>query len=223
MIRKLLICPWFGPLPDWMDLWEANVEKILVPEGYDILRPDSLDGFKARVKRVLGVGCPIVEGEGKIHDYRCTFGLLFERELEGYDYWGHTDFDCVYGRVGTFLPDQVLGAVDIFSNHIDYVSGPWSLYRNEPFINKLFQRYPEWRWHLENPDTTGWVEREFTGEVNGAHDEGLLVRRYESWQTRNLDDFSRVRFDDEGRLVEGEREIMVAHFRRTKVYPGGCR
>lgn len=222
MIRKLLICPWFGELPPWFSLWEANVAA-LKGEGYDVLRVHDLDWFKQRVREVLDIEAPIVAGEGKIHDYRCAFGLLFEPELIGYDFWGHTDFDCVYGRINTFLPAFVLDNLDLFSNHIDYVSGPWSLYRNVPEVNTLFQEHPHWRSFLKDPDVSGWVEKEFTGLVDDAHDQQRIRRMYASWQTRNLDDFGSVRFDEQGRLVEGQREIMVAHFRRTKEYPKGCR
>ncbi len=219
-LRKLLICPWFGPLPTWFPLWRKNIAR-LEDDGYDVLLDHDLDAFKSRVNYTLGVNCPIVAGTGKIHDYRAAFGLLYEQELEGYDFWGHTDFDCVYGRVGTFLPDFVLKPLDIFSNHIDYMSGPWSLYRNSRFISTLFMQSPHWAGILEDPVTTGWVEREFTRIVDQANEEGYLRRQYESWQTRNLDDFSSVHFDGD-KLLEGHREIMVAHFRRTKVWPKGC-
>lgn len=221
MIRKLLICPWFGPLPEWMPLWERNVAT-LEQYGYDVLREHDLDAFKQRVADIIGIDCPIVEGEGKIHDYRCAFGLLYEQELAGYDYWGHTDFDCVYGRVGAFLSDNFLRPIDIFSNHVDYVSGPWSLYRNDPFMARLFKKHPDWQEILENPETTGWVETGFTEIVDEAHAEKFLVRRYANWQTANLDDFSTVWLAENGRLFEGRREIMLAHFRRTKEYPEGC-
>lgn len=218
MIRKLLICPWFGPLPEWMPLWEKNVAT-LERYGYDVLREHDLDAFKARVNRVLQIECPIVAGEGKIHDFRCAFGLLYEEELEGYDYWGHTDLDCVYGRVGYFLPDTMLGELDIFSNHATYVSGPWSLYRNSELVNGLFTRVEDWRDYLTNPTTTGWVETAYSEVVDQAHIAGELKRKYVSWQTHDLNDFSTVHYDKNGRLLEGRGEIMVAHFRRTKVYP----
>lgn len=217
MIRKLILCPWFGPLPDWFDEWEANAAR-LKADGYDFLIRTNLPAFKQRVRDVLDIDCPIVAGEGKIHDFRCAFGLLFARELEGYDFWGHTDFDMVYGRVGTFLPDHVLEPLDLFSNHATYVSGPFSLYRNTYAMNRLFMEHEDWQGYLTNPDTTGWVETAYTDIVDEFHMEGEITRRYESWQTRDLDNFDRCKWDGD-KLLEGEREIMALHFRRTKVYP----
>jgi hypothetical protein len=216
-LRKLLICPYFGDLPEWFPLWYSNIER-LRDDGYELLFETIEDTFAERVHDVLGVKYP--RGDGyKVCDYRCAFGELYADELDGYDYWGHTDLDCVYGRVGYFLPDDVLGKYDIFSNHATYVSGPWSLYRNTPKINQLFHLVQDWRGYLENPATTGWVETAYSEVVDASHEVGLLRREYVSWQTRDLNDFSTVHYDKDGRLLEGRGEIMVAHFRRTKVYP----
>lgn len=220
MIEKLLITHWFGELPEWWELWWKNIEQLRA-DGYEILFEDNEDRFAERVKRVLGVEYPRGDGR-KVCDYRCTFGELYRHELGDFSYWGHTDLDMVYGRVGHFLPDELLVGYDIFSNHDTYVSGPWSLYRNVQLVNELFLQVPYWQDYLTDARTTGWVETDFSRYVDEQHDAGVIVRRYESWQTKNLNDFSRVHWDGE-RLMEGREEIMVAHFRRTKVYPPRCR
>lgn len=216
MIRKLLICPYFGPLPDWFHLWYANIKR-LEPYGYDLLIETEEDQFAKRVKRVLGVKYPRGDGR-KVCDYRCAFGVLYADEVADYPFWGHTDLDMVYGRVGHFLPDDVLSPLDIFSNHATYISGPWSLYRRSPEISHLFREVEDWKGYLKDPATTGWVETAFSRHVDREHAAGNLVRRYESWQTKNLDNFDAVHWDGD-KLMEGRDEIMVAHFRRTKVYP----
>jgi hypothetical protein len=221
VLRKLLICPWFGELPPWMDLWARNVSR-LKEFGFDVLLDGNLAAFRKRVRDRLDINCPIVPGEGKIHDYRCAFGVLFEEELEGYDFWGTTDFDCVYGRVEEFVTDEFLDGLDLHSNHVDYVSGPWSLYRNTPLVNTLFLDYHDWEGVLSNPTSTGWVEKQFTKVVDVNYAAGFINRVYTTWQTRNLDDFSILHFDGD-RLMEGDEEVMMAHFRRTKVYPEGCK
>jgi hypothetical protein len=97
-LRKLLICPYFGDLPEWFPLWYSNIER-LRDDGYELLFETIEDTFAERVHDVLGVKYP--RGDGyKVCDYRCAFGELYADELDGYDYWGHTDLDCVYGRVG---------------------------------------------------------------------------------------------------------------------------
>ncbi len=215
MLRKLLICPWFGPLPEWFDLWWTNIQR-LSGDGYAVFFEDNEERFADRISSVLGVTYPKGDGR-KACDYRATFGALYPDVIGDYDYWGHTDLDCVYGRVGRFLPDKVLAPLEVFSNHPTYVSGPWSLYRNEAVVNETFRLVEDWKGYLENPATTGWVETVFSDAVKDT-----LAYRFENWQTKNLDNFDTVHFEGD-RLMEGQHEIMVAHFRRTKQYPRAIR
>lgn len=222
MLRKLMITPFYGRLPDWFDQYLANIE-LLKPLGYDWLITTNLGLFKKRVKETLGIECPVVPGAGKVWDYRASLGFLFEKELKGYDYWGHADFDCVFGRIDHFMPDERLSALDIWSNHADpkelyggYICGPWTLYRNDPKVNTLFMRYPRWKESLSQPNPTGWLEFQdgFTGVVDAAHNAGEIKRLYTMYQTKDLDAFSTLSMKD-GVLFEGRDERMMAHFRRS--------
>ena len=215
MIRKLLLAPWFGPLPTWYRLWFDNISR-LGQFGFDVyVTQDGFD-FNRRVKDILGIENAIGDDGRKVCDYRCAFGLLYADLLDGYEWWGTTDLDMVYGRVENWVTDDFLGDIDLHSNHPTYVSGPWSLYRNTPPVNELFTHYSDWRGELENPRTTGWVETSFSRLL----EDSLLGYSYTNWQTKNLDNFDRLHWDGE-RLMEGREEVMVAHFRRTKEYPKG--
>lgn len=220
MIRKLLICPWFGPLPEWFPLWHANIGR-LREFGFDVVLDTDEEAFAERAHTTLDVDWPTGDGR-KVCDYRCAFGVMYADELKSYDFWGHTDLDCVYGRVERYVTDEFLAGLDLHSNHPTYVSGPWSLYLNDPAVNVLFTEAPNWREQLSREATTGWVETSFSELVGAAHQEGRLTRVYTNWQTQNLDDFRSVRFEGDA-LLERGREVMMAHFRRTKVYPEGCR
>ncbi len=233
-----MICPWFGQLPGWFDQYLANIE-LLKPLGYDWLITTNLNRFRQRVGDLLGIKCPIVPGTGKVHDYRASFGVLFQDETKEYDYYGHTDFDCVYGRPDHFMNDAELCTLDIWSNHVNYICGPWTLYRNGTYVRSaypeyaeaydhdsriagLFMRHRSWQQILERPDATGWVEFQdgYTGIVDHADDAGEIIRKYTMYQTRNLDDFGSLEFDlRTGSLYEGGAEVMMAHFRRTKAWP----
>lgn len=202
-----------------MPYYERNIAR-LSEHGYDRLVTDDLRGFKARVGEILGIECPIEPGGGKIHDYRAVFGVLFAEELEGYDFWGHTDFDCVYGRVQEYVTDDFLSRLDIYSNHWSYICGPWTLYRNTPLVNNLFRYHHNWRGHLEDPITSGWVEKSYSDIVDARHEAGDLRRVYKTWQV--WEDLSKLHFDGD-LLMDGNKEVMMAHFRRTKKYPEGCK
>ncbi len=210
MLRKLLICPWFGPLPSWHKHW-ANQATSLQADGYDVMVTHDEAMFADRVERALGVKFP--GGGMKVCDYRAAFGLLFADELRGYDYWGHTDTDCVYGRISHFVNDTRLGGLEQWSNHPTYVSGPWSVYRNTPAVNELFMQEPDWRGYLSEPHTSGWVEQGYSKLVSSA-----LQHLWTDWQPANLNNLDSVRWDGP-MLMDGNTETMVCHFRRTKVYP----
>ena len=216
MIRKLFICPYFGHLPPWMPAYMHNVSKQLGPHGYDVLIDHNLKRFRARAKKLLRVECPPMFGNGKVHDFRAVLGVLYQDEIAGYDFWGHTDFDIVYGNPAAFVTDEFLAELDIHSDGWDYVNGPWTLYRNTEANARLFEAESGWRDIVEHPVTTGWVESIYADHVK---DQVGSRFRITNWQTRNLDHFGSLYFRD-GRLFEGSRgEVLFAHFRRTKRYP----
>lgn len=211
-MRKILICPWFGALPAWWPQYEKHIEG-LKAQGYDFLLTTDLEDFKRRCKEVLKVDCPIVPGTGKIHDFRAMLGELYAEEIKGYDFWGHTDFDCVYGNVSKYVTDEFLSELDVHSNHDTYVCGPWTLYRNKPEVNSLFRNYPQWRSKVEGAESNGWVEKEFSRLLE---DSGLRYT-YTYWQGR-YDCDPNLELKD-GKLTQNGREIMMYHFRRSKTWP----
>ena len=156
-MRKLLICPFFGDLPSWWDQYEAQFPH-LSEFGYDFLLDFDLDSFKQRVETILGIDCPITYGSSKIHDYRPALGLLYTKETQEYGWWGHADFDCVWGRLDHFVTDDKLDVCDIWSDcSYDYVGGPFSIYRVGA-TEDLFTLHPDWKNVLEAKEPTGWME-----------------------------------------------------------------
>lgn len=206
-IKKLLIVPFFGPLPEWMDKYEK-------PEGYDILIDQDLEGFKKRVKDILGIECPIESGTGKVWDYRPTLGLLYAKELEGYDFWGHTDLDCVYGDVDRWVTDEFLNDLDVLSNHNTYVCGFFSLYRNTKVVNEFFMKHPFWKDFLTDDRINAWVESDFSRYLESS---GLRYA-YRSWQGDYTDTSPNLKKEDGGLYQDGT-EIAMFHFRRSKKWP----
>ena len=221
MISKCLIVPYFGDYPEWMDLWFANTKRMKTL-GYDFLFDTDEADFKKRVWRKLGIECSPMTGTGRIWNFRPALGVLYEDEIKEFDFWGHTDFDCVYGRVENWVTDDFLDNLDVHSNHHSYICGPWSLFRNEPVVNNLFRHTDEWAARMEGEDCFhGWAEKGFSEIVDRANDEGLIRKAYTFWQTRDLNNYDTLHFEGD-KLMEGKEEVFFAHFRRTKEYPVGC-
>ena len=76
----------------------------------------------------------------KLCDFRPAFGRIFAEELAGYDFWGHSDLDLIFGRIRDHLPAAAFEADKIL------FSGNFSLYRN-------------------NAQTAGWFRHE-VGKVS---------------------------------------------------------
>lgn len=218
--RKLIITPWFGQLPEWFSYWRENISR-LEKYGYDLLMPTDVNEFKQRVADKLKVtNCPVEYGKAKVHDYRATFGVLYAEELRGYDFYGHTDLDCVYGRIDKFETEALLESCDIHSNHHNYICGPWTMYRNVEIVNTMFRQCPSWRSELESERVSGWVEQEFSKVADSLHAAGKLRLKYTHWQGKNPHDDSNLRWSDES-LYDGGDEIMMSHFRHLKRWPHG--
>lgn len=199
--------PYFGNLPEWYDKFE-------LPKGYDILLDQDLDGFKKRVKDKLGIDYPGLIGTGKVWDYRCALGFLYEEEIKGFDFWGHTDFDCVYGDVDKWVTDEFLEPLAIHSNHATYVNGCWSLYRNHAIVNTLFTKYHDWKEKMIHPEPNGWVEEEFSRTL----EQSGLKYAYTFWQGNPYTTTPNLKKID-GKLYQDDEEIMMFHFRRSKKWP----
>lgn len=199
--------PYFGPLPDWYDKYE-------VPEGYDLLLDQDLEGFKDRVRRVLGIEYPGLPGTGKVWDYRPALGLLYAEEIKSYDFWGHTDFDCVYGDVDLWMTDQLLSKNMVISNHHSYVNGCWTLYRNCQEVNELFMRFGNWKEKMIHPEPNGWCEMEYSRTLEQS---GLpyIYTYYQGNPHTTQPNLKKIG----KKLYQDGQEIMQFHFRHSKRFP----
>ncbi len=211
MIKKLLICPYFGEFPEWMPEFRKQIPHMKAM-GYDFLIDTNLRGFKKRVKGMLGIDAPIISGEGKVWDYRAVLGFIYRNKLRGYDWYGHCDFDVVFGDVNKFFSDKLLEQNDIISNHSTYVAGFFSLYRNTPKVNTLFKNVQYEPFLLGPPN--GWVEKEYTQAVVRS---GVRYK-FMSEQGDYTDTKPNLKSED-GKLYQDGKEIAMFHFRRSKRWP----
>jgi hypothetical protein len=147
-----LVVPYFGQRPAYFPLvvrsMAANpdVSWLLltdqpVPDapGNVAVQLCAFDDLAERIRRFFTF--PIsLERPYKICDFRPAFGEIFADELAGYDFWGHSDLDVIFGRIRDHLPAPAFQADKILFN------GNFSLYRNDP-------------------DTAGWYRHE-VGKVS---------------------------------------------------------
>lgn len=210
-LKKVMIVPFFGDLPEWMD-------KFKMPDGYDLLFDQDIEEFKRRVKDKLGIEYPGTWGSGKVWDYRGALGLLYEDEIKSYDYYGHCDLDVVFGDVNKFVTDEMLMNLDVYSGHKEYVNGCFSLYRNSKEVRELFLQCPEWKDKMSPLEPTGWIEKEYSRKL----EQSGLRYKYDFQQGNPWTDKPNLRKDGNSLFQEigGEWfEIALYHFRHSKRWP----
>ena len=151
-----LVIPYDGELPKIFTLFKESVRN----KPVDILfftplqQPDNLpsnikwnyfspSSFYESVLLKLGVQIEL-RNTYKICDFRPAFGLLFAGYLSGYEFWGSIDIDTIVGDFQSFVTDDILNSIDVFSGIKGYISGSFFLLRNNDYCNNLFKKSKDW-------------------------------------------------------------------------------
>lgn len=143
----LIICPYFGELPNYFDHWVTSVkfnptinwlllgDKIPQNLPGNINKIDmTFDEMRSRVQNCFDF--PInLDKPYKLCDFKPAYGLIFQEEIKDYDFWSYGDVDLIYGDLRRFITEDLLEQYDrVFS------FGHLSLFRNTEEINKTFKR-----------------------------------------------------------------------------------
>jgi hypothetical protein len=240
-MKKVFLRTYFGgQFPPWMDKYIDNCNGLKDYEwfiftdapcksrGNVTMWPMDTTQFCDLVSETTGVRPDFshIKDWRKANDFRPALGLIFAKYIPLFDFWGHTDFDCVYGDLDKYLTDQFLSTLDIFSNDpFPSLCGPFTLYRNCEVVNNLFREHPAWEQVFGESREHGFEEEGHACE-NGhsmcdvMRTTGLRVQ-YRFWQSRQwLSDSTRVPAKlENGRLTYRGEETMMIHFNRTKAWP----
>lgn len=81
----------------------------------------------------------------KLNDFKPAYGFLFPEIFQGYDYWGQSDLDLIYGNIRGFLTEEMLNSYDYLSMRHDYTTGCFSLYRNSEKMNTFFMKSKDYK------------------------------------------------------------------------------
>ena len=145
----LLINHYIGiPLPSYVDLFlkscEANpsvnwllvtdqpVDRKTLPKNVRV-KKTTFTELVTHISDVMGFEVNIPYPY-KICEFRPAYGLIFAREIEGFDFWGCCDMDVIFGNLRKFLTRDLFDKYDkllIFS-HL-------SISRNSESANNFFR------------------------------------------------------------------------------------
>lgn len=138
----LYFIPPSGGLPNYFEYWQksaaandkidffiiSNVDSSKYTQ-YNNIHFITMDANEYWDKIQDLLGFHIVRGYYKIGEYRPLCGLLFKDILNDYDYWGHSDFDLIYGDILKFIQP--------FLDCGEEVIGKWGHFRLIKNTNKL--------------------------------------------------------------------------------------
>lgn len=160
MVR--FIIPYFGRLPEWIDLFfltcshNTGFEWLLITDDTSVstqapnvdIRYMDFDAYRGKVSDRLGIDFREA-APYKLCDLKPFLGLVHESDLQGASFWGFTDLDLLYGDLSAFYPPELLKRFDVVSSMYDRMAGHFGLIRNTPYFRELCTSIPQWREKLQ--------------------------------------------------------------------------
>jgi hypothetical protein len=118
----------------------------------------SLNEFNSMASGQLGFEIKI-KHPYKLCEFKPAYGRIFEKYLDGYNYWGYGDIDLIYGDILKFLPDGWSNCYEIISTHTEFIPGHLCILRNNLKINSLFREAKLYKKIFQSPVYHGFDEQ----------------------------------------------------------------
>lgn len=182
MKKIRLIIPYFGKLPkffpyflltakrnqkiDFLIYTDQKVDQFTILNANNIeFVTLSFDELREKVQSKFDFKISL-KTPYKLCDYKVAYGLIFEEELKGYDYWGFCDTDVLLGDIYQFLEEH-----SFFEN--DYVRygllGHLQIFKNSQEVNRIFMSGKDLNYRLNYKNV-------FTSEQNFIFDEEKVIQ-----------------------------------------------
>lgn len=143
-----LIIPYFGPFPNYFQLWLESVRKnpdidfcIITDQKLQIDIPDNVtivettfNELRERIQELYDFKISLKKPY-KICDFRPAYGEIFNNIIDKYDFWGYCDVDLIFGNIKEFITDAVLNEYERINLH-----GHLSIYKNSEKMNTLYKK-----------------------------------------------------------------------------------
>lgn len=187
----ILLMPYFGRWPAWINLFVESCkgnpgvrwrfytdcgtpENRAVNVEYIHL---SFADYKARIRERLGVAFD-PPAPYKLCDVRPCLGVIHEKEIADYPFFGYGDIDVIYGDLHSVYTDEVLARANVLSTHPERLSGHLAVFRNVRALRHAYRRIPNLQRLLETPDYVSIDEGHFSALFTRPPSAGRgLVRR----------------------------------------------
>ncbi len=166
-----IIIVYFGTWPEWINNYIYSCEKnegcdfiILNDSGTVLSDSENINSIFFTIEQFNSLASEKLEMEIKLDnpyklcDFKPAFGKIFEDFLMNYDFWGVSDVDMILGDVSKILNKIHAHKYDIISLYKDFVSAPFFLVRNNPFLNSAFEQIRDYKKYLNHKEYFGFDE-----------------------------------------------------------------
>lgn len=168
MTKIAIFIPYFGKWPEWHPLYFETLKRnktidfifytdcdTSVVDAQNIkFTKMSFDQYKdlvnSRLDFLFNPPSPY-----KLCDLRPLFGYIHQDVFEGYDFYGWTDMDLLFGDIRSFYTERILNNFDVLSTHNHRISGHLALFRNNEKNRMMFRKIYEWKAALDEPEYVG--------------------------------------------------------------------
>lgn len=144
-----IIIPYFGKLPsnlitflnscqinkriDWFIFTDQNLVNIQIPKNVHIVNT-TFSSIKEKIQLVVNLKGLVLDAPYKLCDYKPTYGVVFQKYISKYKYWGYSDMDVVYGNLWKYIEHGIKNGYDKIG-HL----GHFTLFKNNVNINNRYR------------------------------------------------------------------------------------
>jgi hypothetical protein len=151
----------FNPTVDFIIVTDSNERYNLPNNVYFIKR--SINDIERIATKKLGFEVTIPYAY-KLCDIKPAYGLLFSNIIKKYDFWGHGDIDVLHGNIRKFMTEKILTKYEIISVRHDYITGTFTLFKNNCKMNTLFMQSKDYIKVFSSPNHYCFDECNFLWE-----------------------------------------------------------
>lgn len=141
------IIPYFGTLPNNFNLWllgcklNPSVNWIIItddkssysyPNNVSVIY-STFDSVIDRIRKRFSFEV-VIDRPWRLALFKSAYGEIFEKELKGYDFWGHCDIDLMWGDIRSFYTNDILAKYQ----RIGFL-GHSTLYKNIKEVNARYK------------------------------------------------------------------------------------